>query len=138
VNTRQRIVISVLLAASIVGLVVAFQSAQEPDDRVVLRDSRVNVVFPPPGDSILKQDTIYAEIELPHTGVLLIDGVEIEASQLQTIQVGNATRLSYTPRPETQTGYLATGSHKATVEFWLPAQGRARSSRYSWEFRVRS
>jgi hypothetical protein len=131
-------VISVLLAASVVGLVFAFQAAEDPEDKVVLRDSRVNVVFPPPGDSILKQDTIYAEVELPYTGVMLIDGVEIEASQVEHIQVGDATRFSYTPRPGTVTGYLSSGVHKAAIVFWLPEQGRDRSSRYSWEFRIRS
>jgi hypothetical protein len=137
VNTRQRIVISVLLAASVVGLVYAFQSSQSPEDKPVLRDSRVEKVFPPPGDAILKQDTIYAEIEVPYTGVLRIDGVEILPPQLETIQVGAATRLAYTPRPGTVTGYLSAGPHRAAVVFWRPDQGRARASEYSWEFRVR-
>jgi hypothetical protein len=45
-TTRQRIVISILLAAAVVGIVFAFQLAEEPEDAVVHRDSRVTAIFP--------------------------------------------------------------------------------------------
>ena len=76
-SLRQRKVISVLLAAAVVGLVFAFQSAQEPEAKVVQRDSRVGVVFPKDGDIALRQDSIYADIALPYTGVLVVDRQEI-------------------------------------------------------------
>ncbi|MDQ1373874.1 MAG: hypothetical protein QOJ09_1212 [Actinomycetota bacterium] len=136
-SLKQRIVISLLLAAAVVGIVVAFQMAQEPKDKVVQRDSRVAAVFPKDGDIILRQDTVYAEIVLPYTGVLRVDGLEIDAPQLKIIQVGTANRLSYTPGPATITGYLHAGIHRATVIFWKPDDGRKKASEYSWSFSVK-
>lgn len=136
-STRQRIVISLLLAAAVVGLVVAFQSSQEPEDVVIQRDSRVLAVFPKEGGTILRQDTIYAEITFPYTGVLHVDGVEIPDPQLQRIQVGSATRISYTPGPTSVTGYLRPGDqHTVELEFWNPERGRDTSVRYPWKFGV--
>ena len=137
VSTRQRIVISLLLAAAVVGIVVAFQSSQEPDDVVIQRDSRVPAVFPKEGDTILRQDTIYAEVTFPHTGVLRIDGVEIPDPQLQRIQVGAATRIAYTPGPTSITGYLRPGTHQASILFWNPERGRDDASEYRWSFAIR-
>jgi hypothetical protein len=136
-SLRQRIVISVLLAAAVVGLVFAFQSAQEPKDKVVQRDSRVVALFPKDGDIALRQDSIFAEVVVPYTGVLRIDGVQIDEPQLQRIQTGKETRLSYTPGPATVTGYLAAGVHRASVIFWRPEDGRDKASEYSWSFTVK-
>lgn len=137
VSTRQRIVISLLLATAVVGLVVAFQSSQEPTDVVIQRDSRVLAVFPKERGTILRQDTIYAEVTFPYTGALRVDGVEIPDAQLQRIQVGSATRIAYTPGPTSVTGYLRPGDqHTAELEFWNPERGRDTSARYSWRFAV--
>jgi hypothetical protein len=136
-SVRQRIVISLLLAAAVVGIVIAFQSAQEPEDKVVQRDSRVHGVFPKDGDIALRQDSVFADIALPYTGVLRIDGVQIDEPQLKRIQTGAETRLSYTPGPATVTGYLGAGTHRASVIFWKPEEGRAKASEYGWSFEVK-
>jgi hypothetical protein len=133
-NLRQRIVISVLLAASVVGIVFAFQMHKETEDPV--RVGTVERVFPPPGQAMLKQDTIYADLAFPYTGVLTVDGVEISEPQLRKIQVGDATRLSYTPGPSSLTGSLGAGKHHAVVRYWQPERP-AEVSGYSWDFSVR-
>ena len=136
-TTRQRIVISLLLAAAVVGIVFAFQEAEEPEDAVVHRDSRVTNIFPNQGDTILRQDTVSADVAFPYTGVLIIDGIEISEPQLEVIQVGNSTRLSYTPGPNTITGFLRAGRHNAEVLFWRPEDGRDKASRFPWQFEVK-
>ena len=134
-NVRQRIVISVLLATAVVGLVFAFQMHEETEEPV--RVSTVRQVFPKPEGSMLRQDTIYADLVFPYTGVLIVDGIEISAPQLKSVQVGDATRLSYTPGPNSLTGSLDAGSkHRAIVRFWTPEQPEAKSA-YGWEFSVR-
>ena len=136
-STRQRIVISLLLAIAVVGIVFAFQLAQEPEDVVVQRDSRVVNIFPRQGDTVLRQDTVFAEVVFPYTGVLTLDGVEIAEPQLKRIQVGSATRLSYTPGPDTITGFLHAGRHNAEVVFWRPEDGREKASSFRWTFDVK-
>ena len=136
-NLRQRIVISVLLAAAVVGIVVGFQMSQDPKDKPVVRDTRIAEVFPPEGDTMVRQDKIHADIAIPYDGVLKVDGVEIPKEQTVRVQVGNSTRLEYTPGANSVTGTLAPGRHSATVLFWLPAQGRQEASEQRWTFSVR-
>ena len=133
---RQRIVISLLLAFAAVVLVLAFQWSVDEEDTVVARDPLVTNVSPAPGDQALRQDTIFAEIQLPYTGVLKIDGIEVGDPHLQRLQVGGATRLSYTPGPGTVTGILSSGQHRATVVYWRPDAGRENAREYIWSFDV--
>jgi hypothetical protein len=134
-TVRQRIVISVLLATAVVGIVFAFQMHEETEEPV--RVSTVRQVFPRPGESMLRQDTIYADLVFPYTGVLVIDGIEISEPQLKRVQVGDATRLSYTPGPNSLTGSLsASNKHQAIVRYWEPERPEAASA-YGWEFSVR-
>ena len=135
-SRRQRIVISLLLASAAVVLVLAFQWSVDEEDTVVARDPLVTNISPEPGDQALRQDTIFAEIQLPYTGVLKIDGIEVGDPHLQRIQVGSSTRLSYTPGPGTITGVLSSGPHRATVVYWRPDAGRENAREYIWSFDV--
>jgi hypothetical protein len=137
VSTRQRIVISLLLAAAVVGIVFAFQLAEEPEDAVIHRDSRVTNIFPGEDDTILRQDTISADVVFPYTGVLIIDGLEISEPQLKSVQVGSSTRLAYTPGADSITGFLRAGRHNAEVLFWKPDDGRDKASSFRWTFEVK-
>jgi hypothetical protein len=136
VTTRQRVVISGLLALAAVLMVLGFQWSKDREDEPVVRDPLVVAVSPAPGDQMLRQDTIFAEVQIPHTGVLRIDGIEIGEPFLQRIQTGNATRLSFTPGSGTPTGVLSPGTHRAVVIFWLPDQGRGAAREYIWSFTV--
>lgn len=136
-TTRQRIVISLLLAIAVVGIVFAFQMAEEPENAVVHRDSRVTNIFPGEGDTILRQDTVSADVAFPYTGVLILDGIEIPEPQLKSVQVGNSTRLAYTPGPDTVTGFLRAGRHNIEVQFWKPEDGQDKASSFRWQFEVK-
>lgn len=133
-STRQRIVISLLLAVAVVGIVFAFQMHEETEEPV--RIGAVQRVFPPQGQAMLKQDTLYADLSFPYTGKLVIDEVEIPDTQLKRIQVGEATRLSFTPAPDSVTGSLEAGKHHAVVSYWLPDRPEEVSG-YSWDFTIR-
>jgi hypothetical protein len=133
-STRQRIVITVLLALSVIGIVYAFQHHSETVEPP--RPVTVMALFPKQGDTILKQDTIWAELAFPYIGTLAIDDVQVPQTQLRSIQTGNRTRISYTPGPAAVTGYLRTGSHRADVKYWHPERP-SEVSTYSWSFNVK-
>jgi hypothetical protein len=134
-SLRQRIVISLLLAASVVGIVLAFQMHTETEEPV--RVGTVRRVYPPAGGSMLRQDTVYADLSFPYTGTLVVDDIEIVEPQLKRFQVGDATRIAYTPGPDSLTGALALGrTHHAVVRYWLPERPDEISG-YSWNFTVR-
>ena len=134
--TRTRaIVLSVLVAAAIVGIGYAF-TLNEEGGQPVLKDSAVSHVFPEPGDQVPRQDTIYVELVVPYTGVLRIDETEIPEDQLVRLQIGNSTRVAYTPGPGTETGALRPGRHSATAIFWEAEKTREQARTFSWNFTV--
>jgi hypothetical protein len=134
--TRTRaIVLSLLVAVAVVGIGYAF-TLNEEGGQPVLKDSAVARVYPEPGAQVPRQDTIYVELVVPYTGVLRIDDVEIPEDQLTRIQIGNSTRVSYTPGPGTETGALRAGPHRATAVFWESNKTREEARTFPWNFRV--
>ena len=134
-NRTRAIVLSLLVAVAVVGIGYAF-SLNEEGGQPVLKDTAVARVFPEPGDQVLRQDTIYVELEVPYTGVLRIDETEIPEDQLERLQVGNTTRVAYTPGPGTETGALRPGRHSATAIFWEADKTRQQARTFGWNFSV--
>ena len=134
-NRTRAIVLSVLVACAVVGIGLAFTMNEEGGQPVV-KDSAVTRVFPEPGDQALRQDTIYVELAIPYTGVLRVDDTEIPEDQLTRIQVGSATRVSYTPGPGTETGALRAGRHRVTAIFWENSKTRNEARTFAWNFSV--
>ena len=134
-NRTRNIIMSVLVAMAVVGIGYAF-SQNEGSGQPVIKDSAVSRIFPEPGDQVLRQDTIFVELHVPYTGVLRIDETEIPEDQLQRIQVGNTTRVAYTPGPGTETGALRPGRHSATAIFWEETKSRREARTFGWNFSV--
>lgn len=134
VFTLRRLVISFLLASSVVGIVYAFISSEDQQAPKVLK-SAVLRVYPPEGAFQLRQEIIGVQLDQPYTGVLLIDGVEIPLDQLRYVDGTN--EITYTPGEGTETGLLEPGTHRATVVFWPKRESRETApDRYSWTFKV--
>lgn len=134
-SRTRNIILSILVAIAVVGIGYAF-SQNEEGGQPVIKDSAVSRVFPEPGDQVLRQDTIYVELQVPYTGVLRIDETEIPEDQLQRFQVGNTTRVAYTPGPEKETGALRPGRHSATAIFWETGKSRREARTFGWNFSV--
>ena len=134
-NRTRSLVLSVLVAIAVVGIGYAF-SLNDESGQPVIKDSAVARVFPEPGTQTLRQDTIYVELQVPYTGVLRIDETEIPEDQLERIQVGNTTRVAYTPGPEKETGALRPGRHSATAVFWEETKSRREARTFGWNFTV--
>jgi len=132
VITPRRIVISLLLAASLVGLAWAF--ATNPPDNDVAFVSGVEQVFPPEGGLEVRQVRIGVDLGPGYTGVLQIDDVEIPEDQLERVDALN--QVFYTPGTDKETGRLAPGRHCATAVFWLSTEGRASARTHEWCFSV--
>lgn len=134
-NRTRAVILSLLVAVAVVGIGYAF-TLNEEGGQPVLKDSAVARVFPEPGDQALRQDTIYVELAIPYTGVLRVDDVEVPEDQLQRVQIGNATRVSYTPGPGTETGALRAGRHRVTAIFWEVTKTRDDARTFAWNFTV--
>jgi hypothetical protein len=153
----RRLVITAVLAAALFGFLYAFTLGEE--DPVDPRPAAVERVTPRPGELVLRQTTIEADLAPGWTGVLAVDGREIPSDQLNCIAdcgrplcdpsqgrpVGGPVdcrpldpqyRLFFVPGPRKEIEELAPGSHRATVTFWPLGQTRERADTYSWAFRV--
>ena len=105
------------------------------------------------GAGIPEQTTVFVDLLAGYTGVLVIDGLELETISRSELrdkakpgqQVvlpptaiyddGNAT-LSFTPSPSAAITAFTQGQHTVQVVFWKVTENRTRSHSYSWTFSV--
>ena len=104
--------------------------------------------------STLSQSSVTVDLEQGYTGVLVLDGVELETVNLDEVgsvavepgkqvdippvtlyEPGNAT-LTFTPTEGAVIEEFESGLHVAEVVFWRIVDGRARADTYTWTFNV--
>lgn len=113
--TPRRIVISLLLAASVVGIVVAFTMHEETEP-LRLTHEAVEVVSPEPGEQVLRQTTVFVELKADYTlDALQIDGRAVGGDDLEHIEGLN--RWSFTPGDGKSIEEHDEGRNCATAEF---------------------
>lgn len=133
-NRLRSAALALLIAVSVVGLVVAFQSTVT-DDPLDTLPREVVRVFPDEGGLALGQAAIGYELQPGYRGTVRIDSVEIPEDQIEFTDGIN--RISYTPGPETETGRLEEGRHCASAVYWPVAEGRdGVRPAYQWCFIV--
>ncbi len=99
------------------------------------------------------QSKVFVDLLAGYTGVLVIDGLEIESVSLDELNVnakpgqqvtlpnttifepGNAT-LTFTPTEGAPIEEFTQGRHQVTVIYWKIIDGRSASRSYTWEFNV--
>ena len=108
----------------------------------------------PDAVQVLSQTSVFVDLLTDYTGVLVIDGVEIETIDLSEIdssavepgqqvdippatvyEPGNAT-LTYTPTEGAPIETFETGLHHVQVIYWRVEEGRSRAGLYAWTFNV--
>jgi hypothetical protein len=132
-SLRARIVMGVLLALGVGGFVYAFAGLAPPSEQKP-GDSAVHVVYPKPGDRVLRQDTLYIELDPDYTGrIELVDGVDVR----QSVEfIDGLNRYSYTPDKDSPTGILKPGRRCATAYFWPRGEPESTGRSYDWCFSV--
>ena len=96
---------------------------------------QVESYAPVDGAQVTSQITISVDLQDDHTGVLVVDGLEIPLDQI-AIGADDIGILQYRPTEGSATGELQPGLHRVVVEFWPSTQSRAASQTFRWEFRV--
>jgi hypothetical protein len=111
----------------------------------------------PDAVQVLSQTNVVVDLADLHTGVLVIDGVELETVSLDALageggaevepgrQVelprvtiydpGNNT-LTFTPTDGAPIEKFESGLHRVQVIYWLAEEGRERADSYTWTFNV--
>jgi hypothetical protein len=133
-----------------VGLVVSVTG----DERSNLPDEIQEVTPVPDAVQTLSQSSVVVDLVDGFTGVLVLDGVELETVNLDQIgavdvepgkqvdvppvtvyEPGNAT-LTFTPTEGAVIEEFDSGLHRAEVVYWRIAEGRQRSDSFVWTFNV--
>ncbi len=157
--TARRLGITALLAAAIFAFAYSFTIGAD-DQPVGVSGSPVELLLPPPGAQVLRQSTIEADLAVGWTGVLIIEGTEVPADQLNCISdcdlalcdissgaavTGQRScrdpsnpqgRIFYVPDDGKEIEELPTGETCVTAVIWRVAESRDNSQRVPWCFRV--
>jgi hypothetical protein len=127
------------------------------DEATNLPDEIESIAPVPDAVQVLSQSNVVVDFVTGYTGVLIIDGVELETvdlfdvAQVADIEVepgrqvslppvtvyeaGNAT-LTYTPSDDAPVEPFESGLHRVQVLFWPVEEGRESASSYTWTFNV--
>lgn len=156
---RRRVDKSLVIVSLIVGLGLALVTrglliGVTGDDRSSLPDAIESVDPVPSSEQVLRQSSVFVDLADGYTGVLVIDGIEIETVDISDLaddtvapgeqveippvtvyEPGNAT-LTFTPSAGAVFPQFEEGEHTATVVFWRVDESRARSRTFSWTFNV--
>lgn len=153
----RRIDRSVLIVTGIVavGFVIVVQgvlSGVTGDDRTQLPPLIEEVLPVPEAVQVLNQSSVFVDLAEGHTGVLVIDGIEIETINIAETQPdrvepgqqvelpegtifepGNHT-LTFTPSEGAPIERFAEGRHRIEVIYWPVDEGRSRARSFTWTF----
>ena len=151
---RGLLVASAGIAIGLVLVGIGIAVSVTGDEATKLPDEIESIAPVPDAVQVLSQSSVFVDLVTSYTGVLVIDGVEIETIDLseldsgdvepgQQVDIPNATvyepgnaTLTYTPSEGAPIETFETGIHRVQVIYWRPEEGRSRAGVYNWTFNV--
>jgi hypothetical protein len=151
---RRLLASSLVIAGGLVMVILGFRSSVTGRKALALPPTIENIDPVRGAVRVPAQTEVFVDLLPGYTGVLVIDGVELEtvdlsdlgaASQVPGQQVslpaktiyekGNAT-LRFVPSEGAAIESFSQGAHTAKVIFWKVLGSRDRSQSYTWTFSV--
>lgn len=147
------LVASLIIAICVVAIGVGISIAVTGVDRQGLPDTIEEISPLRAASQVPSQTQIFVDLQSGFTGVLIIDGLELETINLDDVnndakpgqevtlppttifEPGNAT-LTFDPSPESTISEFSQGEHIVKVIFWKQIEGRGRARSYTWSFTV--
>ena len=148
------VLVSLAVALGLVLVIRGLFVGVTGDERANLPDLIEEITPVPDAVQTLSQSNVFVDLATGYTGVLVIDGVELETINVDEVgnlavepgqqvdlpaatiyEPGNAT-LTFTPSSEAPIGEFESGEHRATVIYWRIDEGRERARSFSWTFTV--
>lgn len=124
------------------------------DDRANLPDLIEQVDPVPESVQVVSQSNVFVDLAAGYTGVLVIDGLEIETVDINELRrpeikpgeqidlpavtifdPGNST-LTFTPSDNAAINEFSEGQHRAQLIYWKVEDGRQRARSFTWTFNV--
>lgn len=148
------IVASLGLAVAVVLIVIGVRSSVTGREALGLPDAIESTDPIRNSVRVPAQSAVFVDLQSGFTGVLVIDGLELETVDLdevndttpepgQQVEIkpvtryerGNAT-LTFTPSEGAPIEKFSEGRHTVTVLYWGLDETRAQARSYTWEFTV--
>ena len=147
------LVASFIIAASLVAVGVGISIAVTGTEREALPEAIEEISPSRSASQVPSQTQVFVDLQSGFTGVLVIDGLELETINLDEVrgsgkpgqqitlppttifEPGNAT-LTFDPSPESTISEFSQGEHIVKVIYWKLLEGRSRARSYTWSFTV--
>ena len=147
------LVASFIIAACLVAVGVGISIAVTGTEREALPEAIEEISPSRSASQVPSQTQVFVDLQPGFTGVLVIDGLELETVNLDEVrgnakpgqqitlppttifEPGNAT-LTFDPSPESTISEFSQGEHIVKVIYWKLLEGRSRARSYTWSFTV--
>lgn len=148
--SRRRLVIAVALIGALALFWYGTRRGTETGGGVAANDPAVVVKVPGPGDRVLRQSQVGAELKQGYDGQLVIDGHEIPEDQLEGaipasspeydpklgVRPNNKNKLFFVPGAGKRITTLPPGEVQVVLHFWPIQDGPRLAKTISWTFSV--
>lgn len=149
---RRLLIVSVVIAAGLLMVIIGFNSSITGRKALAL-PATIEDIEPVRGAvRVPSQTSVFVDLLAGYTGVLVIDGVELETVDPNDLKSGpggeqvslppttiyergNAT-LTFVPSKGARIESFTQGTHTATVIYWKVLESRQKSQSYTWTFSV--
>jgi hypothetical protein len=148
------VIVSLLVAVGLVLVIRGLLVGVTGDERSNLPDLVERVEPVPDAVQALSQSNVFVDLASGYTGVLVIDGAEIETVNVDELgslavepgqqvdlppvtiyEPGNST-LTFSPSDDAPVDEFESGEHEAKVIYWRIDEGRQRARTFNWTFTV--
>lgn len=144
---------SLVIAACLVAIWYALALAVTGDEGYTLPETIESVDPVPAAQGVPAQTSVFVDLLAGYTGVLVVDGLELETVNIEDLQnknkpgqqitlppttifePGNAT-LTFRPSAVADVEAFTEGEHIVTVIYWKLIDGRSASRSFTWTFNV--
>ena len=147
------LVASLVIASCLVAIGIGVSIAVTGRDQQGLPDVIEEIDPTRSASQVPSQTQVFVDLRVGYTGVLVVDGLELETIDLDQVrggakpgqqitlppttifEPGNAT-LTFDPSPDSTISEFSQGEHIVKVIYWKVLEGRGRARSYTWSFTV--
>ncbi|MDO8392306.1 MAG: hypothetical protein Q7V57_17670 [Actinomycetota bacterium] len=146
-------IVSAIIAICIVGMFMALDAAVTGTEGDKLPEAIERIDPSRSATQTPAQTQVFVDLQSGYTGVLIIDGLELETVDLDALrgetkpgqqiklppttvyEPGNAT-LSFGPTEGSSIEEFSQGEHLVQVVYWKVTEGRGKARSFTWTFSV--
>jgi len=146
-------IVSAIIAICIVGMFMALDDAVTGTEGDKLPEAIERIDPTRSATQIPAQTQVFVDMQAGYTGVLIVDGLELETVNLDELrgetkpgqqielppttvyEPGNAT-LTFSPSVGSSIEEFSQGEHLVQVVYWKVTEGRGKARSFTWSFSV--